>query len=91
MAQAPESSGARDRRSAVAASLSLASAASPSSETTRRRAKTAIPGVGKTPSFLAPVVTVTKANMKATVLKDKYVSRADLCKGIEAACTAAGI
>jgi len=48
-------------------------------------------GAGGTPTFLAPVITVTKANMKATVLKDGYVTRADLCKGIESACKAAGI
>jgi D-xylose transport system substrate-binding protein len=48
-------------------------------------------GGGKTPTVLLGVVAVTKANMKATVLKDKWVSRADLCNGIAAACTAAGI
>jgi D-xylose transport system substrate-binding protein len=57
----------------------------------RSSVKTPIPGIGKTPSFLAPVVTVTKYNMRQTVLKDGYVKRADLCKGIEAACRAAGI
>jgi D-xylose transport system substrate-binding protein len=54
-------------------------------------AKTMIPGVGATPTFLSPVVTVTKANMKATELKDGYVTRAELCKGFESACKANGI
>jgi D-xylose transport system substrate-binding protein len=53
--------------------------------------KTAIPGVGKTPSAIIPVITVTKSNITSTVLKDGYVSRADLCKGIESTCSAAGI
>jgi D-xylose transport system substrate-binding protein len=34
------------------------------------------------PSVLSPVTTVTKANIKSTVLKDKFVKKSDLCKGI---------
>jgi ABC-type xylose transport system substrate-binding protein len=40
------------------------------------------------PSILLPVETVTKANIKSTVLKDGYVSKADLCKGIPASACA---
>jgi D-xylose transport system substrate-binding protein len=46
---------------------------------------------GKTPSLIIHVITVTKANMKSTVIADGYVKRADLCKGIVAACKAAGL
>ena len=45
-------------------------------------------GVSNVPSILLPVVTVTKANIKSTVLKDGYVSKADLCKGIPASACA---
>jgi D-xylose transport system substrate-binding protein len=48
-------------------------------------------GAGGTPTFLGKVVAVTKSNIKSTVLKDGYVSRADLCKGIESTCAANGI
>ena len=41
-------------------------------------------GMIKVPSVLLPVTTVTKANIKATVLKDGFVTRKDLCKGIPA-------
>jgi D-xylose transport system substrate-binding protein len=46
---------------------------------------------GKTPSVIIGVEVVTKGNIKSTVLKDGFVSRSDLCAGIAAACTAAGI
>ena len=48
-------------------------------------------GTFSIPSVLLPVVTVTKANIKETVLKDGFVTKAVLCNGIAAACTAAGI
>lgn len=35
-------------------------------------------GAGKTPSFLAGVLTVTKNNIAATVIKDGYVKKADV-------------
>jgi D-xylose transport system substrate-binding protein len=41
-------------------------------------------GAGNVPSVLLPVVTVTKANIKSTVIADGYVTKADLCKGIPA-------
>lgn len=54
----------------------------------RSKTKVSTQGAGKTPAALLPVVTVTKANMKSTVLKDGYVKKADLCKGIPAsACS----
>lgn len=41
-------------------------------------------GAGKVPTILIPVTTVTKANIKSTVIKDGFVTRADLCRGIPA-------
>jgi D-xylose transport system substrate-binding protein len=44
------------------------------------------------PASLLVPVWVTKANMNATVIKDKFVDAATLCsKAGAAACTAAGI
>lgn len=48
-------------------------------------------GAGGTPTFLAPVVTVTKNNIKKTEIKDGYVKKSDVCKGIAAACKSAGL
>jgi D-xylose transport system substrate-binding protein len=45
-------------------------------------------GVGNVPTILLKVETVTKANIKSTVLADGYVSKADLCKGIPASACA---
>jgi D-xylose transport system substrate-binding protein len=45
-------------------------------------------GAGPTPSALAKVITVTKANIKSTVLADGYVKRSDPCKGIPASACA---
>jgi len=45
-------------------------------------------GAGPTPSSLAKVLTVTKANIKSTVIKDGFVTKAALCSGIPAsACS----
>jgi len=60
-------------------------------KTYKSKVKTDTKGGGKTPSAIIGVITVTKSNIKSTVLKDKFVSRKDLCKGIESACKAAGI
>jgi len=46
--------------------------------------KTTDNGAGKVPSVLLPVTTVTRANIKSTVLKDGFVKKADLCKNIPA-------
>jgi D-xylose transport system substrate-binding protein len=48
-------------------------------------------GLVNVPSILLPVTTVDKTNMQDTVLADGFVTRAQLCKGIESACKAAGI
>lgn len=48
-------------------------------------------GAGPVPTVLIPVITVTKANIKSTVISDGFVTRAALCQGIAAACTKAGI
>jgi D-xylose transport system substrate-binding protein len=45
-------------------------------------------GVGPTPSSLAKVLTVTKANIKSTVIKDGFVTKAALCSGIPASACA---
>jgi D-xylose transport system substrate-binding protein len=45
-------------------------------------------GAGATPAALAKVITVTKANIRTTVLADGYVKRSDLCKGIPASACA---
>jgi D-xylose transport system substrate-binding protein len=46
----------------------------------------------QTPSVLLTPVPVTKANIKATVIKDGFLSRSDICQGQYAAlCTKAGI
>jgi D-xylose transport system substrate-binding protein len=45
-------------------------------------------GAGNVPSILLPVVTVTKGNIKTTVIADGFVSKADLCKGIPASACA---
>jgi D-xylose transport system substrate-binding protein len=45
-------------------------------------------GAGNVPSILLPVVTVTKANIKTTVLADGFVTKAALCKGIPASACA---
>lgn len=41
-------------------------------------------GAGNVPSVIEPVTTVTKKNIKSTVLKDGYVTKAALCNGIPA-------
>lgn len=41
-------------------------------------------GAGSVPSVIKPVETVTKANIKQTVLKDGFVTKAQLCNGIPA-------
>jgi D-xylose transport system substrate-binding protein len=38
-------------------------------------------GAGGVPSVIKPVETVTKANMKQTVIKDGFVTKAQLCNG----------
>ncbi len=43
------------------------------------------------PSVLATPQWVTAANMNSTVVADKFVPAAQLCKGYAAACKAAGI
>lgn len=45
-------------------------------------------GAGNVPSALLKVITVTKANIKSTVLKDGYVSRSQLCSGVPASVCA---
>jgi D-xylose transport system substrate-binding protein len=48
--------------------------------------------VTSVPSVLLTPITVNTKNMASTVVKDKFVSAADLCAGtVAAACTAAGI
>lgn len=45
-------------------------------------------GMTNVPSIILPVVTVTKANIAQTVIKDGYVTKAALCNGIPAsACS----
>jgi D-xylose transport system substrate-binding protein len=45
-------------------------------------------GAGGTPTYLAKVITVTKANIDQTVIKDGFVTKAQLCNGIPAsACS----
>lgn len=41
-------------------------------------------GTWNVPSSIAGVITVTKKNMKSTVIKDGYATRAQICKGIPA-------
>jgi D-xylose transport system substrate-binding protein len=41
-------------------------------------------GAGQVPSVIKPVETVTKANIKSTVIKDGFVTKAQLCSGIPA-------
>lgn len=41
-------------------------------------------GAGRVPSVYLPVVTVTRYNIKSTVIKDHYVTKAELCNGIPA-------
>jgi len=49
-------------------------------------------GAGKVPTILLPVTTVTKANIKSTVIKDGFIKRSDICVSqTEAACTALGL
>ncbi|MDX6664418.1 MAG: D-xylose transport system substrate-binding protein [Solirubrobacteraceae bacterium] len=49
-------------------------------------------GAGSVPSVLLKTTPVTKANVKATVFADQYVTAADACKGpYAAACKALGI
>jgi len=49
-------------------------------------------GAGKIPTVLLPVTTVTKANIKSTVIKDGFIKRSDICVAqTEAACKALGI
>lgn len=38
-------------------------------------------GAGKVPSYLEPVITVTKKNVFSTVVKDGYVKRGEICTG----------
>jgi len=45
----------------------------------------------KVPSILLPVTTVDKSNIATTVIADGFVTKAQLCKGIAAACKAAGL
>lgn len=55
---------------------------------TYRSAVTTKNGAGPVPSSLTAVITVTKSNIKSTVLADGYVSRSALCHGIPAsACS----
>ena len=49
-------------------------------------------GAGNIPTILLPVVTVTKSNIASTVVKDGYVTKAQLCTGAAAsACKSAGL
>lgn len=41
-------------------------------------------GAGKVPSAIRPVVSVTKQNFNQTVIKDGYVTKAQVCNGIPA-------
>jgi D-xylose transport system substrate-binding protein len=41
-------------------------------------------GAGNVPSVIKPVETVTKKNMKTTVIKDGFVTKSQLCNGIPA-------
>lgn len=43
---------------------------------------------GKIPSIIIPVVTVTKDNIKQTVIADGFASKSDLCNGIPASACA---
>lgn len=45
-------------------------------------------GAANIPSALRPVVTVTKANMKQTVIRDGYATKAQICSGIPASACA---
>jgi len=45
-------------------------------------------GMGNVPSIILPVETVTKANIKSTVLADGFTTKARLCKGIPASACA---
>jgi hypothetical protein len=47
-------------------------------------------GVSKVPSVLLTPVGITKSNVKV-VIADGFQKKADVCKGIEALCTANGI
>lgn len=48
-------------------------------------------GLTNVPSMILPVVAVDKTNMANTVIADGFVTKAQLCKGIAAACSAAGL
>ena len=52
-----------------------------------------LPGIGPLSgiSILLPVTTVDKSNIATTVIADGFVTKAQLCKGIAAACKAAGL
>jgi len=54
----------------------------PKTDTTMKNGKIDVPTV------LLPVVTVTKANIKSTVVADGFVTKAQLCNGIPAAACA---
>jgi D-xylose transport system substrate-binding protein len=45
-------------------------------------------GAGNVPSAIIPVITVTKANIKSTVIADGFTTKARLCKGIPASACA---
>ena len=48
-------------------------------------------GAGKTPSAIKKVETVTKANIKSTVIKDGFVTKAELCTSAVPAADCAGL
>jgi D-xylose transport system substrate-binding protein len=49
-------------------------------------------GAGQVPSVLLDPVSVTKANVQDTVVKDGFLKTSDICTGAyKKACTAAGI
>lgn len=48
-------------------------------------------GAGKTPSAIKKVETVTKSNIKSTVIKDGFVTKAELCTNAVPAADCAGL
>ncbi len=55
------------------------------------KVKTDTLGAGKTPSVIKPVETVTKSNIKSTVIKDGFVTKAELCTSAVPAADCAGL
>jgi D-xylose transport system substrate-binding protein len=78
-----------EAQAAVAVAMYLRAGQKPPSSLVNGKSNNKVTSV---PSVLLTPITVNPQNMASTVIKDKFVSAADLCAGsVAAACTAAGI